>query len=156
MQAYQFGAQFPVISQITGYTDLVNGQQMAATNGPRSPIVQTCDASEDMVTVCFGAISSVAGTCDQRKVASIKSPFPVDIGPDSSFDSPSTPVSGTLSLNAHQRQIIQSLLDQEELTLYTMCSIDDLDVTPKPEKRFAQVRCRLDITIYGYVEDAKE
>ncbi|KAH0430151.1 hypothetical protein CcaCcLH18_05855 [Colletotrichum camelliae] len=52
--------------------------------------------------------------------------------------------------------MIQSLLEQEDLTLYPMCSVDDLNGDLKPGRRFAQVQCRLDITIYGCMADSKQ
>lgn len=63
---------------------------------------------------------------------------------------------GSITLEAWKKQMIHDLLDDDQLVLYAMCYIDDIDSIQRSSKKFQQVECRLTITVYGSVEDTTE
>ncbi|KAK3940959.1 SNF2 family N-terminal domain-containing protein [Diplogelasinospora grovesii] len=99
--------------------------------------------------VCFGRIPSISGKCEQRASSEIPAPFPVQLDSSDRFSSKND--SGTQGrISSEHGQMIQGLLDENSLHLFTTCSIEGEAIpSRKPGRVLPQLPCTLNITVYG-------
>ncbi|KAL6404091.1 hypothetical protein AUP68_13471 [Ilyonectria robusta] len=121
---------------------------------PRQPvesaIVQSSETAIDTSSVvCFGMVPGISARCEGRDLGEItSSPFEVVLDSSNSF-------SAGGGLKTHGQilsdygQMVQGLLDDETLALFTSCTITDPRMTKKGSKSSILLDSTLEITVYG-------
>ncbi|KAL7928886.1 SNF2 family N-terminal domain-containing protein [Trichoderma chlorosporum] len=117
--------------------------------------VQYADRTEPLLLkrkeetiVCFGMISGISGRCDNPPAGKSPPIYDVLLNSSASFTAIDNPRMKGMILSDHG-QMIQGLLDESAIKLYTSCSLHDEPSVRKSSKGLSQLSCVLDITVYG-------
>ncbi|KAF2017851.1 hypothetical protein BU24DRAFT_432428 [Aaosphaeria arxii CBS 175.79] len=100
----------------------------------------------DSGIVCFGTIPSIKARCERPRA--LTSNFAVTLESCDKFRSKEgTQLCGVIL--PQYGQMIQGLLDDSTLLLYSSCSVDDDGPVRSNAKSYSQSTCTLEITVYG-------
>ncbi|KAF2446161.1 hypothetical protein P171DRAFT_430373 [Karstenula rhodostoma CBS 690.94] len=122
------------------YGIFMNGLEPSESDFNAAPV----QPEETDVLVCYGMISALEAKCNGR--LSNTTPFVVDLESSEHFTSSNPITRGTIS--SHHGQMVQGLLDEETLQLYTLCTAN-ADSAPTRAELGAQTSCTLEITVFG-------
>ncbi|WQF88244.1 Putative helicase, P-loop containing nucleoside triphosphate hydrolase, SNF2-like domain superfamily [Colletotrichum destructivum] len=102
-------------------------------------------------------IPGIKARCDQRSISETTSTFPIQIKTGSKFEATDgSGIKGLIASEFGQSQMIQELLDDDLLRLFTMCTVSETSDTRKANQRFIQMHCNLEITVYGPFSEFEE
>ncbi|KAH7170202.1 SNF2 family N-terminal domain-containing protein [Dactylonectria macrodidyma] len=104
---------------------------------------------EQSTIVCFGMVPAISARCElQKSCEAISSPFEVDLDSSNKFSSASrSDLCGQIP--SDYGQMIQGLLDDKTLTLYTSCTITDPRTAKRAPTSSELLVCSLEVTVYG-------
>ncbi|KAF4437905.1 alpha-1,6-mannosyltransferase subunit [Fusarium austroafricanum] len=137
------------------YEDLPPSPTKSDMNVSQKDTLTTHQVNDEVPDiVCFGMVPSIAARCDQRATAEFSTLlFPVQIDSSTLFSS-SEPQKVSGQILSEHGQMIQGLLDEKSLDLYTSCAVNDSPITEaqKASRSLSTIPCILDITVYGPLE----
>ncbi|KAI1093509.1 SNF2 family N-terminal domain-containing protein [Rostrohypoxylon terebratum] len=104
--------------------------------------------SQHNVTVCFGMVSQISGTCEQLGTNEILPEFQVQLDSSDRFGIKlNDKINGRIE-STHS-QMVQGLLDEPTLNLHVNCVMKTLPGKSKSFRNSKLIPCTLEITVYG-------